>query len=101
MNVSERIVSLRTSKNITTNKLANMAGISQSYLRDIELGIKNPTVEILRYICDALDISLQTFFLENEEKISPILLSAIEKLSEEEQLKLANLINEIKKTTNI
>lgn len=97
MNISERIISLRTSKKLTTNKLANMAGISQSYLRDIELGIKNPTVEMLRYICDALDISLHTFFFENETQINPILLSAIEKLSEAEQLKLADLINEIKK----
>lgn len=96
MNISERIISLRTSKNLTTNKLANMAGISQSYLRDIELGVKNPTVEMLRYICDALGISLQTFFFENETQINPILLSAIEKLSEAEQLKLADLINEIK-----
>ncbi len=97
MNVSERITELRISKNMTTNKLANLAGISQSYLRNIELGIKNPTVEMLHYICDALDISLQVFFSEDYNKISPILLSALEKLSETEQIKLADFINEIKK----
>ena len=51
MEVGKRIVELRERKNISTNKLANLAGISQSYLRDIEMGKKNPTVEMLSYIC--------------------------------------------------
>lgn len=47
MDIGERIIFLRTAKQYSVNKLANLAGISQSYLRDIELGNKNPTVEIL------------------------------------------------------
>ena len=97
MNIADRIVYLRTSKKITTNKLANMAGISQSYLRNIELGNKNPTVEILSYICDALGISLQAFFAQENTSVNPILLSAIEKLSDSEQNLLADLINEMKR----
>ena len=38
MNVADRIKYFRQKNGITVNKLANMAGISQSYLRDIELG---------------------------------------------------------------
>ena len=38
MNVASRIIYLREQKGLTTNKLANMAGISQSHLREIELG---------------------------------------------------------------
>lgn len=60
--IGERIKYFRKNKNISTNKLANMAGISQSYLRDIELSNKNPTVEILYLICNALGVSLKTFF---------------------------------------
>ena len=66
MNISERITYLRTAKKYSVNKLANLSGISQSYLRDIELGKKNPTVEILSIICNTLDLSLQDFFAENE-----------------------------------
>ena len=44
MNVGERIKELREKRGLTVNKLANLAGISQSYLRDVELGNKNPTV---------------------------------------------------------
>ena len=54
MNIAERIVELRKQKGLTTNKLANLAGISQSHLREIELGLRNPTVETLSYFCEAL-----------------------------------------------
>lgn len=66
MNVADRIKYFRQKNGITVNKLANMAGISQSYLRDIELGKKQPTIEYLSYICGALKISLVTFFSEYE-----------------------------------
>lgn len=68
MDVGSKIVHFRVAKHYTTNKLATLAGISQSYLRDIELGNKNPTVEVLSYICDALDISLSEFFDDEAEK---------------------------------
>lgn len=93
MNVGERIVELRISKGLTTNKLANLAGVSQSHLREIELGKRNPTVETLSFFCDALGISLSDFFNENNnDNINPMLLSAIKKLSEEQQMHLADLI---------
>ena len=76
MNVGNRIKEFRGQKGLSTNKLANLAGVSQSYLRDVELGKKNPTVETLSYICFALNISLQKFFTVNEEKINSFLLSA-------------------------
>ena len=97
MDLSKRIVELREMQSISTNKLANKAGISQSYLREIELGNKNPTVEILSYICDALNISLTQFFSDRESKIHPLLLSSLERLDEREQIKLADFINELKK----
>ena len=62
MNIGEKITYYRKKKNYSVNKLANLAGISQSYLRDIELGNKNPTIEFLSYICEALNISLKDFF---------------------------------------
>lgn len=85
MNVGKRIKELREKRNITVNRLANLAGISQSYLRDVELGNKNPTVETLSYFCDALDISLKDFFDENNSKINVFLISAISNLSDEQQ----------------
>lgn len=97
MNIGERIIELRTAKGLTTNKLANLAGVSQSHLREIELGKRNPTVETLSFFCDALGVSLSDFFSTGEnEGINPLLLTAIKSLSEEQQLKLADFINTIK-----
>ncbi|MBR3825190.1 MAG: helix-turn-helix domain-containing protein [Lachnospiraceae bacterium] len=62
MEVGKRIKQLREQKNYTINKLANEAGVSQSYLRDIELENKNPTIEFLSLICKTLNISLKDFF---------------------------------------
>ncbi len=62
MEVSERLRFFREQKGITVNKLANIAGISQSFLREIELGNKNSTVETLSLLCDALNITLRDFF---------------------------------------
>lgn len=61
-NVGERIKYFRSQKHYSVNKLATIAGISQSFLRDVELGNRNITVNSLSYVCDALDISLADFF---------------------------------------
>lgn len=60
--IGERIKYFRMQKGYSTNKLANESGISQSYLRDIELQNKNPTVEIIYLICKTLGITLKQFF---------------------------------------
>lgn len=96
MNVGKRITELREKRGLSTNKLANLSGISQSYLREVELGKKNPTVEMLSYICYALKITLRDFFTLDTETINPFLLSALNTLSEKEQIKLAEFILEIK-----
>lgn len=93
MDVGSRIKYFRNKRNISVNKLANLSGVSQSYLRDIELGNKQPTVEYLEYICFGLDISLKEFF-DTDKKPSEIEL-AIEKLSSEQKKKLTDFINSI------
>jgi transcriptional regulator with XRE-family HTH domain len=74
LNVATRIRFFREQKGITVNKLSYIAGISQSFLREIEIWNKKPTVETVSHICEALNITLkdffdddlQTAFLENE-----------------------------------
>ena len=88
--VSKRITYLRTQKNYSVNKLANAAGISQSFLRDVELGNKNITVEYLSYICEALDISLADFFSYSfSERLSnDFVTSKIYRLTEKQRAAL-------------
>ena len=66
--VGVRITYFREKKGITVNKLATNAGLSQSHLRDIELGNKIPSVETLYYICEALGITLKDFFDDAAEE---------------------------------
>lgn len=96
MEISERIITLREARGFSTNKLANRAGISQSYLREIEMGKKNPTVEILSYICDALNVSLSAFFAEDDATVHPVLLTEVQRLNETQQMKLAECLRAIR-----
>lgn len=94
MEVGKRIRELREMRGLTVNRLANMAGLSQSFLREIELGNKTPTVETLSYFCDALEISLAEFFSgEEKSEINPVLKTSLCRLSEEQQMRLAEFLN--------
>ena len=90
MDVGERIKFFREKKGITVNKLANLSGISQSYLRDIELGNKQPTVEYLSYVCEALGITLEKFFSDEEKKSE--LRNEIDKLTDIQRKSLLQLL---------
>ena len=62
--IAKVIEALRAERGMTKSSLADFACLERRYLRDIELGNKNPTIEILSYICEALNISLREFFDE-------------------------------------
>lgn len=93
--IGARIKKFREQKGISTNKLANMAGISQSYLRDIGLENKNPTIEIVYLICQALDITLALFFEDENSSLlqkNP-LITRIYQLNADQQKALLNFLN--------
>ena len=69
MEIGNRIKSLRLKRGYSQNMLADIAGISQTHLRRVELGQADITVGHLELICDALGISLQQFF-ETEDASS-------------------------------
>lgn len=93
--VGNRISYLRQQKNISVNKLANTAGISQSYLRDIELENKNPTIEIIALICQALGISLKDFFDDDSAATlqNDPLLQRIYKMNPKQREALLNFLD--------
>lgn len=68
INIGKRIAYFRTSRGFSVNYLANQAGISQSYLREIEMGhYDNPSVDVLDAICGSLGISLSEFFDDQKD----------------------------------
>ena len=62
MNVSKRLVELRSKSHLTQNALAERAGVSQTHLRRVELGQADITVGHLQLLCDAMGVTLQEFF---------------------------------------
>ena len=95
MNVGERIIYFRNKQGITTNKLANKAGLSQSFVRDVELSNKSITIENLVLVCDALKITLKDFFDEPEKSsdlIDKELLSTINNLTIEQKTRLIDFL---------
>lgn len=94
MEVGKRILELREKQKYTTNRLANLCGLSQSFLRSVELGEKGISVENLGLICEKLEISLRDFF-DLPEEHSPreeVLLSQVRLLTEEQQSTLSSFL---------
>lgn len=79
MDISKRLVSLRSKCGFTQNRLAERAGVSQSHLRRVELGAADITVGHLQLLCDAMNISLKEFFEESAD--ADEIATAISKLS--------------------
>ena len=90
MEIGKRIIELRERKKWTTNKLANQCGLSQSFLRSVELGEKGISVESLSLICDALGVSLKTFFDFPGEQETPedVLRRRIDRLTSHQRQSL-------------
>ena len=60
--VGERISSLRKQKGLTQLRLALLCETTQSYISDLEVGRRNPSLVILKRIADALNCSLSDLF---------------------------------------
>ena len=60
---------LRKERFLSQEVLSGLAGIGRSHLAMIETGSKNPNVETLWQIANALDIRLSSLFLLIEDEI--------------------------------
>lgn len=83
--IPQRIRELRESKGLSTNKLSNMAGLSQSYVRKLEHGESHPTVESLELICEALGTTLVAFLSYQDASLSRLqAIKLLDDLSDEQ-----------------
>ena len=91
MDIGRRIIQLREGKGWTTNRLANLCGLSQSFLRSVEMNEKGISVESLGLICDTLGITLKAFFdvPAQTDSVEDALLRQIERLSQKQKAALS------------
>ena len=67
--VGQRIKYLREKNHLKKNALANLAGVSPTYIDKLENGERCPTVEYLSYICNnGFGITLAEFFRDSDEQ---------------------------------
>lgn len=66
--VGENIRQFRKIRNYTILQLSVLANVDRNYLNNLELGRKNPTIEILERIAEALKVKIYFFFIEVGEK---------------------------------
>lgn len=65
-NIAEVISHIRNTKGYSQRELAEMAGISNTMLNDIERKRVNPSLKTLQKIADALNMKVSQIFLQAE-----------------------------------
>jgi XRE family transcriptional regulator of biofilm formation len=89
--IGERIKSLREKKGYSITKLADLAGVSKSYLSYIERNMQNnPSLQVMAKIAAPLDSNIE--YLLGEEHLPKIHEEEI--LDEEWQLIIKNAVDE-------
>lgn len=63
MPVAERLQEIRKSKGISQTQLSELSGVSNRHISDIELGRRTPSLDVLKKLADALNISVADFFM--------------------------------------
>ena len=66
MDIAERLRTVRKSKNISVYRLSQMSGISETHIRDLERGARNPSFDTLSRLAKPLGLSLSELFNESD-----------------------------------
>lgn len=98
MEIGDRIKYLRKVKGWSATGLARKADISQSHLRNIENNRHNPSIVVLKLICDSLNVSLEEFFKDStvDSLRNDPLLERIYSLTDEQKDALLKFLDTMK-----
>ena len=69
MDIGGHLAQMRRSRNVSVYRLAQLSSISESHIRNLEKGKKQPTFYTLKKLLDCLNISLAEFFREDTEGV--------------------------------
>lgn len=67
MSIAEKLKTLRKTKNISVYQLSKLSGVSETHIRDLERGDRNPSFDTLKRLAEPLGISLSELFNENAD----------------------------------
>ncbi len=66
VDISKRLKDIRKAKDISVYKLSQLSGVSETHIRDLERGDKNPSLDTLSKIAAPLGISLSDLLNETD-----------------------------------
>jgi len=84
MNIGERLLVLRTAKNLSQGDIEKRAGLLRCYLSRVENGHTVPSLETLQRLAKALEVEVYQLFFEGEGKPEPVPVGAREALDRRE-----------------
>ena len=70
--IGKKIHQFRKGKKLTIKEFSNLSGISTALVSQLERGIGNPTLSVLRQLCATLEISMSSLFFEEIDNASLI-----------------------------
>ena len=65
MDISERLRSIRKAKNMSVYKLSQLSGVSETHIRDLERGDRNPSIDTLCRLVEPMGIPVSELFNES------------------------------------
>jgi transcriptional regulator with XRE-family HTH domain len=109
MKIGKTILAIRAEREIKQFELAKQVGISPEYLSEIEKDKKQPRLDLLERICNALEIPIHVFMFKaiNEEdindpskkrlirEIKPLISRIAENLYSESEIMQSHLVDEL------
>lgn len=69
MDIGEHLQKMRENRNVSVYRLSQLSSISESHIRNLEKGKKQPTFYTLKKLLDCLNISLSEFFCEDPQSV--------------------------------
>ena len=66
MDISKRLKEIRKAKNISVYKLSPLSGVSETHIRDLERGDRNPSIDTLSRLSVPLGITLPELLNESD-----------------------------------
>lgn len=99
--LGRRLRELRKKRDLTIERLAEIAAVGEKYLGDIERGKENPTIGTLEKLASALSVKLRQILdfeheLQGERALRRRIHQALEKCDEKELQLILRLVNAIK-----
>ena len=90
--IGRRIRSLRTGRNLTLDKLSELAKITTKHLGKVERGEVNPSIQCLMSIATALELPVSSILDAGHEQTREELINEIVSLSPKLSLKDAQIV---------